>query len=167
MIGSEGAERTALLIRHVSGGQSPRSQPDVPLPAAQAHTECIWPWHLDPAVARSHPHLQRVVWEIRAGVVAVQRQWACVVVALDRVHGGSQVAASAVLEEGAPTEELEACAPARASGRQRQPRRAGAAPRESDGVKLEDVARPIQTTEGDNPRQGQGGPGSGLQDKPV
>lgn len=91
-------------------------------------------------------------------MVAVQRQWACVVVALDRVHGGSQVAASAVSEEGAPTEELEACAPARASERQRQPHCAGAAPRVSGGVKLEDVARPIQTIEGDDPRQGQGGP---------
>lgn len=92
-------------------------------------------------------------------MAGVQRQWACVVVALDRVHGGNQAAASAVLEEGAPTEELGACAPAPASGRQRRPRCAGVAPRESGAAKLEDVARPIQTIEGDDPRQSQGGPG--------
>lgn len=131
----------------------------MPLPAAYTHTDCIWPWYLDPAVARCQLHLQLVVLGPRAGVMAVQRQWACVLVALDRVHGGSQVAASAVLGEGAPTEELEACAPKRASGRQRQPRCAGAARRASGGVKLEDVARPIQTIEGDDPRQGQDGPG--------
>lgn len=126
-------------------GKVPGLRPDVPLPAADAHTDCIWPWYLDPAVARCQPRLQLVVLGLRAGVEVVQRQWACVPVALDRVHGGSQVAANAVLEEGAPTEELEACAPERASGRQRQPRCAGAAPRASGGVKLEDVARPIQT----------------------
>lgn len=96
------------------GGQSPRSRP---LPAAYAHTECSWPWHLDPAIAHCQPHLQQVVLGPRAGVVAVQRQWACVVVELDRVHGGNQVAATALLEGGAPTEELEACAPAPAGGR--------------------------------------------------
>lgn len=78
-------------------------------------------------------------------MVLAQRQWACVVVALEKVHGGSQVAAIAVLEGGAPTEELGACVLTHAGGRQRMPRCAGAAPHESGGVRLEDAARPIQT----------------------
>lgn len=116
----------------------------MPLPAACARTTRSWPWVLDPTGACCQSHLQRVASVPRAGV-AVQRLWACVMVALEKVHGESQVSASAVLEGGAPMVELGACAPTRAGGRQRKPRCAGAAPRESGGVRLEDAARPIQT----------------------
>lgn len=78
-------------------------------------------------------------------MVLAQRQWACAAVALEKVHSGSQVAASAVLEGGAPTEELGACVPTHAGGRRRMPHCAGVAPCESGGVRLEDAARPIQT----------------------
>lgn len=116
----------------------------MPLPAAHVHTECSWP-RLDPAGTRRQPRLRWVVSGPRAGMVAVQRQWACAVVALDRVHGGSQVAASVLSEGGVPMEELGACVPAHAGGRQRQPPCAGAAPHGSGDVKLEGAARPIQT----------------------